>query len=183
MYRWPAALPFKLFTMRPQKRFEMIELVIVANATGTRFNFPDLPQLRSDVTKDIVVRAIETYTVDDLTTDFNGNPPCTAAVMKLASLTLYIEGEESMFRLPLVKLHNVYAAAATQFYTQDQNQFDNLMIDWTKSYISTPTPFGIGTQFSFVFGIVYQRLAPGTMKALQAARGGYDCKSDYVGMM
>jgi hypothetical protein len=169
--------------MRPQKRFEMIELVIPAAATGTRFNFPDLPQLRSDVTKDIVVRGIETYTEPDITTDFNGNTPASDAQLAIASLTLYIEGEESIFRIPLVKLHNVFNSANTQFYTFDQNQFDNLMIDWTKSYISTPTAFGSETAFAFVFGIIYQRLAPGTMKRLQAERGNYDCKSDYVGMM
>lgn len=169
--------------MRPIKRFEMVELVIQANSTATKFNFPDIPQLRSDVTKDIVIRAIETYSVDSVTNDFNGNPPTTMANLLKSSLTLFVGGEESIFRIPLVKLLNVFNSGATIFYTQELNQFENLQVDWTKSYVSTPTGYANGAAFSFVFGIAYQRLKPGTMLALNQARGNFDCLPGSVNMM
>jgi len=169
--------------MRPQKRYEMIELVIPAASTASRFNFPDIPQLRSDVTKDIVVRAIETYDVAAIPVDFNTNPVATAAVCAKAALTLYVEGEESIFRIPLIKLKNVYNSVATNFFTSELNQFENLQVDWTKSYISTPTPFAIDTQFAFIFGIVYQRLKPGTMQKLREARDNFDCLPGGLQMM
>jgi hypothetical protein len=169
--------------MRPQKRYEMIELVIPAGSTASRFNFQDLPQLRSDVTKDIVVRAIETYDTPAIPTDFNVNPVATAAQVAIAALTLYIEGEESIFRMPLLKLKNVYNSVATNFFTSELNQFENLQIDWTKSYISTPTPFNPEVQFAFIFGIVYQRLKAGTMQKLREARGNFDCLPGGIQMM
>lgn len=161
--------------MRPQKRYELIELVVPAGATQNRFNFPDIPQLRSDSTKDIIVRAIEAYTADDIPTDFNNNPVVTAANLKLSSLTLYVGQEESIFRLPLVKLHNVQNSANTQFGTWELNQFEDLSIDWTKSYISTPTAIVPVAQFAYILGIVYQRLKPGTIKKILERRGSFDC--------
>jgi hypothetical protein len=161
--------------MRPQKRYEMIELVIPAGSTASRFNFPDIPQLRSDKTKDIVVRAIESFSVLAIPVNYNGNPVASAAQLQESALTLYVEGEESIFRMPLVKLVNVYNSGATNFFTSEQNQYENLMVDWTKSYVTTPTPYNNEAQFAFIFGIVYQRLLPGTMNALYKARNGSDC--------
>jgi hypothetical protein len=158
--------------MRSIRRFEMVELVIPAASTATRFNFPDIPQLRSDVTKDICIRAIEAYSADSIPTDFNGNPVATLAQVQLASLTLYVEGEESLFRIPLVKLLNVYGlTVAPLLWTDEINQFDNIMVDWTKSYISTPTAFGNAAQFAFVLGTTYKRYDPGTMKKYKDSLG------------
>jgi hypothetical protein len=163
--------------MRPSKRYELVELVItVAQLGQTKFPFQDIPQLRSDVTKDIIVRALETYTVDSITTDFNGVIPITAVDLEKAFLTLYVEGEESTFRLPLVKLHNVWTNAVPQPpATWELNQFENLQIDWTKSYISTGVPFASVTQFSILLGVTYQRLKPGTMNKLRQAAGQSSC--------
>jgi len=147
----------------------MVELIIPALATATRFNFPDIPQLRSDVTKDIVVRAIEVYSIEAVPLSFNNNAVTTLANLLKSSLTLYIEGEESIFRIPMVKLLNINSnnAAAPVLWLDEINQFDNLQIDWTKSYITTPTAYGNAAVFSFVLGISYKRYAPGTMKKLK----------------
>ena len=158
--------------MRPAKRFEMIELVIPAASAATRFNFPDIPQLRSDVTKDIWVRAIDTYSNDSVTFDFNGNPVAPFASIQLASLTLYVQGSESIFRIPLVKLMNTFLISANPVaWTAELNQFDNLEIDWTKSYISTPVAFGNAAQMAFVFGVEYYQLKPGTMNSIKGSLG------------
>lgn len=167
--------------MRSIGRFEMVELLIPVS-TANRFNFADIPQLRSDVTKDIVVRAIEAFTADDIPTSFNGNPLVTLANFKLSSLTLYVDGEESTFRLPLVKLHNIFNAAAQEPAQFEINQFDNLQVDWTKSYISTPTAYGNVSPFSIMLGVTYQRLKPGTMARLKAAAGQNSCLPSGVNM-
>jgi hypothetical protein len=49
------------------------------------------------------------------------------------------------------------------------NEFDNLEIDWTKSYVSTPVAFGFGVNTAFVFGISYYQCAPGTMNRIKNA--------------
>lgn len=156
--------------MRPIKRFEMIELQIPANSVATKFPFPDIPQLRSDVEKDIWIRGIDTYTNDTVTFDFNGNAVAPFADIQKASLTLYVQGRESIFRIPLVLLLNTFQISANPVaWTDHKNEFDNLEIDWTKSYVSTSTAFGNAGLIAFVFGISYYELPPGTMNAIKNA--------------
>jgi hypothetical protein len=161
--------------MRPQKRIETIELIIPAGSTATKFNFGDIPQLRSDVTKDIIIRSIETYDVVAMPTDFNGNPVIAEADLLNCFLTLYIEGEESIFRLPLIKLFNIFSNSGTAQWTEELNQFENLQIDWTKSYISLAVPFVDEGQFAIILSVSYQRLKPGTMNQLKIAAGQSAC--------
>jgi hypothetical protein len=160
--------------MKAITRYEAIELLIPANAGATRFNFLDIPQLRSDVTKDIIVVGIKTFAATEKAIDFNGNAVATEAQLQNAELTLYVDGEESIFRVPLTELVNSQNFANTFFSQQIPDEFDNLMIDWTKSYITADVPFnsaGANTAFAFLFGISYKRFAPGTMAAIKKARG------------
>lgn len=160
--------------MKAITRYEAIELVIPANAGQTRFNFLDIPQLRSDLTKDIIVQAIKTFSIVERPIDFNGNAVASVAQLQNAELTLYIDGEESIFRVPMTELMNTQNFAATFFSQQFPDEFDNLMIDWTKSYITSDVPFNAvepNTQFAFLFGIAYKRYAPGTMARIKLAKG------------
>ena len=160
--------------MKAITRYEAVELLIPANAGATRFNFLDIPQLRSDVTKDIIVQGIKTFSVVEKPVDFNGNAVASVAQLQNAELTLYVDGEESIFRVPMTELINSQNFANTYFSQQIPDEFDNLMIDWTKSYITADVPFnaaGANTQFAFLFGISYKRFAPGTMARIKAAKG------------
>ena len=157
--------------MKAITRYESIELIIPALAPGTRFNFLDKPQLRSDVTKDIIVHGIKTFSVVEKPVDFNGNPVASVAQIQASELTLYVDGEESIFRVPLTELMNSQNFANTFFSQQFPDEFDNLMIDWTKSYITTAAPFANASAFAFLFGISYKRFAPGTMAKIKLAKG------------
>lgn len=157
--------------MKAITRYEAIELLIPALATGTRFNFLDKPQLRSDVTKDIIVQGIKTFSNPEKPIDFNGNAVATIAQLANAELTLYVDGEESIFRIPLTELMNSQNFGATFFSQEFPDEFDNLMIDWTKSYVTADVAFANATAFVFLFGISYKRYAPGTMAKIKQARG------------
>jgi hypothetical protein len=87
--------------MRPIKRYELVELVIPALNTALRIPFPDIPQLRSDVTQDVIVRGLETYSAEAMPFDYNNNPVVTNAFLLKIFLTLYIQQEESIFRMPM----------------------------------------------------------------------------------
>jgi hypothetical protein len=156
---------------KPLSRLETIELVIPILAPGTKFNFLDIPQLRSDITKDIIISQIEAWVNPGIVTDFNGNPVVILANLQLSSLTLYVEGEESFFRIPLIKLVAQNNNAVTWFNSYDPVLFNNIRVDWTKSYITTPTPYGNAAQFAFIFSVGYQRLKPGTIDRINAASG------------
>lgn len=161
--------------MRPVRRSESVELVIPALATQTRFNFPDIPQLRADTDKDILVRALEVFTAEDMPVDFNNNPLLTFAQLQQGTLTLYVEGEESIFRMPLIKLHNVQGS--TNGSTFEVRQFQNLRVDWTKSYLYFPVPLANAVQQAFIMDVSYLRLFPGTMAKYATQSGcekGFD---------
>lgn len=147
----------------------MVSLNIPAGNTALRIPFQDLPQLRSDTTQDIIVRGIETYSAESMPNDYNNNPVVTNAQLLKIFLTLYIQQEESVFRMPAVKFLNIYnaASAAAYFYTDELVQAENWMIDWTKSYISLASSLANGAQVQFMLGVMYQRLPGGTIARLQ----------------
>jgi hypothetical protein len=154
--------------MRPIKRFEQVELVIPAGNTALRIPFPDIPQLRSDVTQDVIIRQLETYTAESMPNDYNNNPLVTLAQLQKCFITFYIQQEESIFRMPMIKLLNVFNSGAAYFYTEEINQFENLMVDWTKTYITLASSLANGAIVVINLGVGYQRLPGGTIAALQA---------------
>jgi hypothetical protein len=157
--------------MRPIKRYELVSLVIPAGNAALRLPFPDIPQLRSDVTQDVIVRGLETYSAEAMPNDPNNNPLITNAQLIKCFLTMYIQQEESIFRLPLVKILNVYnaATAANYFYSDQLCQFENLLVDWTKTYLTLASSLANAGLVVAVLGVMYQRLPGGTIAKLQAA--------------
>lgn len=156
---------------RPFDRYELIELPIPANPTATRFNFPDIPQLRDDSTQDIVVRAIDTYDVVAMPLTPNGNLVASLAQILNTFLVLYIRGEEAVHWVPLARMLTIFqnGAGGTQQAVFEQTLTDNLKVDWTKSYLWAAAPYGTVSAFSFVFGFEYKKYPPGTLDALTAA--------------
>ena len=160
-------------------RWEQHSLNIPANSTAGQFNIGDIPQLRSDTEKDIAIRAIEFFYVDLIPADPNGVPLATLAILQQSFLTLYVESEESTFRIPLIKLIAQYSNQVTPAIWQNETiNFANLKVDWTKSYISTPTNYGNAAIFAFSFGVSYLRLPYGTIAKMQKIAGtGFDSPS------
>jgi|SRR5580700_4668694 hypothetical protein len=147
-------------------RYEMVEQQIAANSTQTRFNFNDQPQLRTDQTQDVIIQGLETYTITDIPLSPNAVALPTAVQLKATYLVLYVNGEESIYRIPLVKLHTINNFAdAFNNGEADTPRFENLLVDWTKSYLFTPAAYGGGVfaTFSFLIGVVYKKLPPSTI--------------------
>jgi hypothetical protein len=155
--------------MRPIRRYELISLIIPAGNTALQIAFPDIPQLRSDVTQDVIVRGLETYSVESMPADPFGNPVVTNAQLLKIFLTFYIQQEQSIVKMPAVKLLNIYnaASAAAYFYTDELVQTQNLLVDWTKTFLALSSSLANGAIVVFVLGIMYQRLPGGTMATLE----------------
>jgi hypothetical protein len=155
------------------KRYELVELVIPAGSTGTRFPYPDIPQLRDDPTQDIIVCSLETFAADSMPLSPAGNAVVTQAQLLNTFLTLYIEGEESVRQLPMVRLNVIFQALATGNLQSvfELTRLEYLKIDWNKSYYQAATPYGTillpNTQFSIMLGVRYKKLPPGTWSMLQ----------------
>lgn len=150
------------------KRYELVELAIPAGSTGTRFPYPDIPQLRDDTTQDIVIAGLETYSVDTLPLSANGIAVATMAQLQNAFLVLYIEGEESMRQIPLVRLNPMFQALSTGLIQSALSELpvEWLQVDWNKSYIQTAAPYGTSgapnTAFSILLGVWYKKLPAGS---------------------
>jgi hypothetical protein len=156
--------------MRPIRRFELVSLIIPANNTSLRIPFPDIPQLRSDTTQDVIIRGLEVYSAESMPNDPNNNPLPTNAQLLKTFLTFYIQQEESVKFIPSVKMLNIYnaASAAAYFYTDELVQAENWMVDWTKSSLNLASSLGNAGLLVFVLGVMYQRLPGGTIARLQA---------------
>jgi hypothetical protein len=155
-----------------RKRHELVELIIPAGSTGTRFPYPDIPQLRDDTTQDIIICGIEAYSADAMPFSANGNAVATFAQLENSFLTLYIESEESMRQIPLVRLNQMRqaAAAGTTLNVSDPLQTEYLKVDWNKSYIQAANPYGTvgapNTQFSIMLTVWYKKLLSGAWDTL-----------------
>jgi hypothetical protein len=151
--------------MRPIRRYELIELLIPTNSTGTKFQFPDIPLLRDDTTQDIIIRAIDVFTAEAMPNSPSNNPVSTTAQLLNAFLVLYIYNEEAIHYIPLIKLQNVFQALATGTSQQtfEEVQFEDIKVDWNKSYIQFAQPLAPFTQFSFMLGVTYKKYLSGTI--------------------
>jgi hypothetical protein len=160
-----------------RKRFELIELIIPVGTTGDTFAIPDIPQLRDDKTQDIIIVGIETYAADTVPLSPAGNAVATMAELENMFLTLYIEQEESIFRLPLPRIQPIWEAntAGALQGGQQTLSLECLKVTWNKSYLTfgeaiTPEDLPI----SVLLGVWYKKLMPNNWAAMRAAAGYTD---------
>lgn len=132
------------------KKYELVELIIPANSTGNRFNFPDLPKLRYTA-----MQGVETFTGDDFPKTASGNTMVTVGDLQKSFLVLYIDGREDLYRIPLVSLHRTQNSANNPF-VRALFQTSGQKVTWEKSYITTSGAFTVTAQFSFLLGVYYE---------------------------
>ncbi len=132
------------------KRFESIEVAIPSGSSNTRYYFPDLPQLRN-----AMIQAVQLYTPDTLSATPNtGSTMVTIADLKKSFLTLYSGDLQLIYNAPLLAFSNIINSA-TNPYTNSLPDIDNMVISWTKSYISLATAPAT-TGVAYAFGVYYK---------------------------
>ena len=132
------------------ERFEAIEVSVPSGSTLTRFQFPDVPQLRN-----AKISAIQVYTAGSITaTPLTGSNPVTTADLKKSFLTLYQGDQQLIYSLPLISLNNMVTGATPDPYTFELPAINGLTISWTKSYISLPSALAT-TNVAYSFGVYY----------------------------
>lgn len=139
--------------MNKVQQYEFIEVVVPQSSTGTRFYFPDQPQLRFVSMLNLVC-----YTPDTITNSvLSGNPLLTIANLKTSFLVLYYNDKESVAKIPVLELNRVATNSATGAFSYDITPFAGQQIIWAKSYIQTPTAYASisGSNFSICFGVYY----------------------------
>lgn len=131
-------------------RFESVEVNVPTGSSNTRFFFPDLPQLRN-----AMVQNIQLYTPGTLSATPNtGSTMVTEADLKKSFLTLYSGDLQLIYNAPLLAFNNIINSA-TNPYTNSLPDINNMVISWTKSYISLSTAPGT-TGVAYAFGVYYK---------------------------
>ena len=127
----------KISTMPILKRYEAVEVPIPTGSTNTRFYFPDLPNLRN-----AMIQAVQLYTPGTLSATPNtGSTMVPIADLQKSFLTLYSGDLQLIYNAPLLAFSNIINSA-TNPYSNDLPTIDNMVISWTKSYISLSTAPG-----------------------------------------
>jgi hypothetical protein len=130
-------------------RFEAVEVPVSSGSTLTRFNLPDLPNLRNALIDRIVFYTPGTITATPLT----GSTPVTVADMKKSFITLYEGDLQLIYQIPILEFNNI-VNSATDPYQNDPLDINGITISWTKSYISLPSALST-TNVAYSIGIFY----------------------------
>jgi len=130
-------------------RFEAVEISVPSGSTLTRFNFPDLPNLRNAKIDRIVFYTAGTITATPLT----GSTPVTTADMKKSFVTLYEGDLQLLYNVPILEFNNI-VNSATDPYQNDPLDIDGITISWTKSFISLPSALST-TNVAYSIGVFY----------------------------
>ncbi len=130
-------------------RFEAVEIAVPSGSTLTRYNFPDLPNLRNAKIDRIVFYTAGTITATPLT----GSTPVTTADMKKSFVTLYEGDLQLLYNVPILEFNNI-VNSATDPYQNDPLDIDGITISWTKSFISLPSALST-TNVAYSIGVFY----------------------------
>ena len=141
--------------MRKVVRHEMVSVLIPANSTLSRFNIPDLPNLRN-----VHLLGLQVYTTNEITKDIiSQNNVCNhIAVLHNSFITLVNYGGKEFLKQAPSILFNTSSAndqTSTNWFETNPIGFVGQKANYPKSFIEFTTPPAVGTDTAFVFSVFY----------------------------
>ena len=136
------------------RRYEMISVPYSSGSLQKKINFPDQPNLRN----------VKVHGIDLVYNDYdfygNLNQNYTGTSIEDMFVTLYFDGREGIFQLPLGEISTIQPAGSTFIAAQYNNNgilaLNGQVITWTKSYLSFSNSFTpILANCVFVIGVYY----------------------------
>ena len=136
-------------------RHELVEIVIPANSTLTRYQFPDIPNLRNSM-----IWGMQVYTIDEI---FNSPLSQNALlshtnVLHKSFITLVnYGGKEFLKQAPSILFNTITfnLQTSTNSLETDIKSFVGQKVNYPKSYIEfTATPSGIAN-LSYLVSVYY----------------------------
>jgi len=123
---------------------------VQVQTVGSRYYFPDLPQLRK-----VYTVGINNYNRFGSYTDKDGF--VVSVMNSYALLTLVSNGEEVFRQIDCNKLVNI---SKNQSYSSHQGVFsiEPMVIDYSKSFVEISPAYGVhaAAPFCFLFGVFYE---------------------------
>jgi len=131
-------------------RFESVEVLIPSGSTNTRYYLPNLPNLSG-----ALISAIQVYTPGTLSASPNtGSTMVTEADLKKSFITLYSGDLQLIYNAPLLAFSNIINSS-TNPYTNSLPDINNMIISWTKSFISLASAPAT-TNCVYALGVYYK---------------------------
>ncbi len=140
---------------------QLIEVVLpgvaVTGNAATKIQFPDQPYLRN-----VSTLGIEIFTVNDMSLSPSNRVPLSAAQMKTAYLTLYLNDPENpadvgewIQNVPFSVLHRTQNSATDPF-VRFPYELAGQRIYWEKCYVTLPVAFANTADVSFLFNVYFK---------------------------
>ncbi len=143
--------------MRKIIRHELVTVNIPANSTLTRFNMPDLPNLRN-----VHILGLQVYTVDEVSVDIiSRNPVCSHTVVLHQSYITMVNygGKEFLKQIPAITFNTINQALSTiggtNWNEMDIKSFIGQKVNYPKSFIEFTTPPALVTDTAYIFSVYY----------------------------
>jgi len=144
-------------------KHELFEIVIPANSTATRFQFPDNQNLRN--TK---LKGLQIYTDSEVKESvLSSSLIISPSVLGFCYVTLQTyDGREVIKQIPIINLSSNGGFGVANLTNLGFAQFRNLKINWAKSYIEFTTPQSDPVDdLSVLFSAYYEDLTPAERNA------------------
>ena len=139
-------------------RHEMVSINIPANSTLSRFNIPDLPNLRN-----VHLFGVQVYNSTEIPKDIiSNNPVCTEIVVNQNSFITLVNygGKEFLKQAPSVMFETILkqktgSSDVWQTTEYDHKSFVGQKVNYPKSYVEFSTPPATGVDTAFIFSVYY----------------------------
>jgi len=134
-------------------RHEFVSINIPANSTLTRFNIPDLPNLRN-----VHLFGLQIYHDKLLTKDIiSGNPTVNAgAVLYTSFITLVNYGGKEFLKQAPAEMFQTLVTPGSVLQTEwDTKSFVGQKVNYPKSFVEFTAPPAVLVDTAYVFSVYY----------------------------
>lgn len=149
-----------IFQDEPRGPSCLVEVLVEANGQQ-RVKFPTVEQLQSDPTQIIIIKAVRLITVNVLTRGMlNDAPTAPNTELQKMAVTIYCDGWEKGFQIPVLTLNDMHLQAGTAPHRFSQTNFDNWKgVAWEKTRLEFAAgTVSAGAPYVVLFDVQYVKL-------------------------
>ena len=136
-------------------RHELVEIIIPANSTLSRFNFPDIPNLRNSH-----LLGMQIYNTSQITKSvISQNTLVSETIVQQSSFVTLVNygGKEFLKQSPSVLFNTLQddRSTSTNHHEMNFKSFVGQKVNWPKSYIEFTATASTASDTSFLVSVYY----------------------------
>lgn len=136
-------------------RHELVEIIIPANSTLSRFNFPDIPNLRNSH-----LLGIQIYDRTKVSSSvISQNALVSESIVQTKSFLTLVNygGKEFLKQSPALIFNTIQhdSSASANFHEMDFKAFVGQKVNWPKSYVEFTATASTSSDTSYLMSVYY----------------------------